>query len=86
MAEMVPTNKRAVLGRWRRILFYTWIASSIAIAAVLMIGGPLVAPDGTSAPALIAYLPMLAMVVFIVSGAGWLIAVAFSNGRSSPSR
>ena len=86
MAEMVPTNKRAVLGRWRRILFYTWIASSIAIAAVLMIGGPLVARDGTSAPALIAYLPMLAMVVFIVSGAGWLIVVAFSDGRSSPSR
>ena len=86
MPEMVQMNKRALLGRWRRILFYTWVGSSIVIAAVLMIGGPLVAPDGTSAPALIAYLPMLAMAIFILSGAGWLIAVAYSEGRSSRSR
>lgn len=75
----VHADRRAVLGRWRRILFYTWVASSIVIAAILLIGGPMVAPDGTSAPAAIAYLPLLAMFIFAVSGIGWLIALAASR-------
>ena len=78
-------DRRAVLGRWRRVLFYTWVASSIVIAAILLIGGPMVAPDGTSAPAAIAYLPLVAMFIFAVSGIGWLVALAVSTrGRSGP--
>lgn len=79
MSDTLHTDRKAVLGRWRRGLFYTWVAASIVIAAVLLIGGPMVGPDGASAPAAIAYLPMVASAIFILSGIAWLIAVYASR-------
>jgi len=58
MADISRTDRKGVLGRWRPVLYYTWVASSIVIAAVLLIGGPMVAPDGGFAPSLLGYLPI----------------------------
>jgi hypothetical protein len=79
MSDALHTDRKIVLGRWRRVLFFTWLAAGIVIAAVLLIGGPMVGPDGASAPAMIAYLPMAATAIFALSGLAWLIAVYVSR-------
>ncbi len=73
------TTRGALLTKWRRALFYTWIIAAIVAAAAAMIGGPLVSTDGVDGTRFIALVSPAAMAVFLVSGLIWLALLVFSH-------
>lgn len=78
-----PSN-RALCGRWRRGLFWAWVAGSAVVAAYIGIAGPFAGyfaaavPEATPAVALA--LPAL-MIFMLATGLGWLVLMVASRPR-----
>lgn len=76
-----PTTHRALLTKWRRVLFYVWVGAAIIAATAAMIGGPIMSTDGTDGTRFIALVSPVAMAVFIITGLAWL-ALLVTTHRS----
>ena len=74
-------SRREMLTVWRRRVFYIWVAASIAVALVAMIGGPLVSTDGSEGTRWIAFVSPAVMALFVISGLGWLVLLMYSQRK-----
>lgn len=80
---MNTINRREMLTTWRRRLFVFWVAASILVAALAVVGGPVFSTDGADDTAWVALLSPIAMMLFVVSGLAWLVLLMRSSRRST---
>lgn len=80
---MDAINRHEMLTIWRRRLFGFWVAASLLVAALAVVGGPMLSTDGADGTAWIALLSPIAMTLFVVSGLAWLVLLMRSSRRST---
>ncbi|GAB4368568.1 MAG: hypothetical protein Kow00114_27910 [Kiloniellaceae bacterium] len=72
------SQNQALRNKWRKRLFAFWIAGSAAVAAYLMIGGPLTAFTGLERPH-VALVVVPFMILLLASGLAWLVLLVRSR-------
>jgi hypothetical protein len=72
-------DRSELLGRWRQLLFYTWVVAAMVALIAAAVGGPLTSTDGTDGTSVIAIISPIAMAVFLITGLAWLVLLVFYN-------
>lgn len=76
---MDAISRHEMLTMWRRRLFGFWVTASLLVAALAVVGGPMLSTDGSDGTAWIAVLSPIAMTLFVVSGLAWLVLLMRSS-------
>ena len=80
----VPTNKE-MRGKWRRVLFWAWVAASAAVGTYIGITGFFVNQFSPALPYVAYSVPAL-MIFLLATGLGWLILLVASRPRRQRGR
>lgn len=76
-----PSN-RQLRGRWRRWLFWSWVAASVVIALYVGLAGPVSVYFAEGKPFVALASPVI-MFFMVITGAVWLVLLATSRRRKN---